>query len=122
MKPSFTELRERLLMQKKATQGDGFGGIEEVWEDHKPLWAKVDFASSKDITNRSLRDLVGGAASLRKSIYRVTLRHDKDLPEHLRFKRGDKILQAISHLIQDNDGSDYATLFAVELYSHSPLR
>lgn len=115
MKPSFTELRERLLVQKKVTQEDGFGGLEEVWEEHKPLWAKVDFASSKDITSRSLRDLVSGSSILRKSIYRVTLRYDKDLPEHLRFNRGGKILQTMSRLIQDSAEGDYATVFAIEL-------
>lgn len=115
MKPSFTELRERLLVQKKVTKEDGFGGVEELWEDHRPLWAKVDFASSKDITSRSLHDLVNGSPILRKSIYRVTLRYNSDLPEHVRFKRGRKVLQALSRPIQEGLSSDYMMLFAVEL-------
>lgn len=115
MKPSFTELREHLLVQKKVTQDDGLGGLKEVWEDQPPLWARVDFASSKDITNRSLRDLVGGASVLRKSIYRVTLRYHKALPEHLRFKRESKTLQVISSPVHDTEQAGYMILFAVEL-------
>jgi|GEM_PF-6568438 len=115
MKPSFTELREHLLVQKKVTQDDGLGGLKEVWEEQPPVWAKVDFASSKDITNRSLRDLLGSASVLRKSLYRITLRYNKALPEHLRFKREDKILQTISSPIHDSESTGYMTLFAVEL-------
>ena len=80
MKPSFTELREHLLVQKKSLEDDGFGGVRARWEDHKSLWAKVEFASSKDITTRSLRDVVKGDPSLRKSLYRLTLRVDHQRP------------------------------------------
>lgn len=121
MKPSFTELREHLLVQKKVTQDDGLGGLREIWEEHPPLWAKVDFASSKDITSRSLRDVLGGASMLRKSLYRVTLRYHKTLPEHLRFKREGKILQVISSPIHDNENAGYMILFAVELSTQSSL-
>lgn len=115
MKPSFTELREHLLVQKKVTQDDGLGGLKETWEDCLPLWAKVDFASSKDITSRSLRDLLGHASVLRKSLYRVTLRYHKTLPEHLRFKREGKTLQVISAPVYDSESAGYMILFAVEI-------
>ena len=115
MKPSFTELREHLPVQKKVTQDDGLGGLKEVWQDHPPLWGKVDFASSKDITSRSLRDLVNGASVLRKSIYRVTMRYHKTLPEHLRFKREGKTLHVISSPVHDTAQAGYMILFAVEL-------
>ncbi|NCP62201.1 MAG: head-tail adaptor protein [Alphaproteobacteria bacterium] len=115
MKPSFTELREHLLVQKKVARDDGFGGLKELWEEHPPLWAKVDFASSKDITTRSLRNVLGSGAVLRKSLYRVTLRHNKALPEQLRFKRDGKILQTVSCPIHESENTGYTTLFAVEL-------
>ena len=112
MKPSFTELRERLLVQKKVLADDDFGGLVEAFEDHKEVWAKVDFASSKDITGRPLKDLLKGTSSLRKSLYKVTLREDASLPEHIRFVRQDKVLQVISHPITSEA---YTTLFAIEI-------
>ncbi len=112
MKPSFTELREPLLVQKKAFEDDNFGGVIESWEDHKQVWAKVEFASSKDITGRPLKELMKGTSSLRKSLYRVIMRLDTTFPEHIRFVRGEKILQVISYPIVEGD---YMTVFACEL-------
>ena len=112
MKPSFTELRERLLVQKKVFADDDFGGLVETFEDHKDVWAKIDFASSKDITSRPLKDLLKGTSSLRKSMYKVTLRVDETLPEQIRFLRSEKVLQVISHPIITES---YMMLFAVEL-------
>ncbi len=112
MKPSFTELRERLLVQKKVFADDGFGGLAETFDDHKEVWAKVEFASSKDITSRPLKDLLAGTSSLRKSMYKVTIRVDEALPAQIRFLRGEKILQVISHPIISDA---YMMLFAIEL-------
>lgn len=111
MKPSFTELREPLLVQKKTFADDDFGGRVDRWIDHKQVWVKIEFASSKDITSRPLKDLIQGTSSLRKSLYKIVMRLDETLPEHIRFIRGAKILQVMSHPIIDGD---YMTVFACE--------
>ena len=114
MKPSFTELRERLLVQKKNSVADDFGGLVESYEDYKDVWAMVEFVSAKDITGRSLKDILKSSSVLRKSLYRVTLRLEEAFPEHLRFIRGEKMLQVISHPIKKEG---YMTLYACECYS-----
>lgn len=111
MKPHFSDLRERLLVQKKELADDDFGGFSETWTDHKQVWAKVEFASSKDITTRPLKDLLQGTGALRKSIYRVVLRTDEAMPVDIRFVRKGKILQAISQPIAVGT---YTTIFACE--------
>ena len=112
MKPSFTELRESLLVQKKIMDDDGFGGLMEQWIDHKTVWGKVEFVSAKDITSRTLKDIIDNGSVLRKSLYRLTLRQDPELPSHLRIKRQNQMFVAMSRPIEDGQ---YMILYIMEI-------
>ena len=111
MKPSFSELREYLLVQKKVFEDDEFGGQIKHWVDLKKVWSHVEFASSKDITHRPIKDLFKGDTPLRKSLYRVSVRLDNDLPEHIRFKRDNNFLQVIAAPFKEGG---YMTFYTYE--------
>lgn len=112
MKPSFTELRESLLVQKKVMEDDGVGGLLEQWIDHKTVWGKVEFVSAKDITARTLKDIVDHGSALRKSLYRLTLRQDPELPSPIRIKRQEQMFVGMSRPIEEGQ---YMILYIMEL-------